>query len=307
MIRVTVLALLLVLGGPVEAGWRKGASLPGAVPDAVAARDGQALYVMSGALGAGMRPFFELYDLRGDGWRPLTPIPRLASRFGLAAGRGRVFVTGGVDGTSKLTDGLWMYAPETAFWIELGALMSPRAGHASLVVDDNVLVVGGIGPQASAVESYSLTTGKWRRWPTKMPRQVADAAATRFGDELVLAGGMAANGRDVAAVQAVNVNTGAWRRLPNLPQAASGGALVVLADGLHYLGGYSQASQSVLSQHYRLSNGVWQARPPLPQGRHQMAYGSDNQRAVLIGGALGGGFYALFTGSDTVSIYQPSK
>ena len=310
MTRIILPALLLLLTAlvqptPALAGWRIGVSLPNALPDAVVARAGNQLYVMSGALGAGMRPFFELYDMRDDSWRPLTPIPRLASRFAIAADKGRVFVTGGIDANSAINDALWIYAPETAIWINLGKMPAPRAGHASAGFNNQLFIVGGIGKNAARVESYGLANGQWKIWPQPMLARVADAAHVILGDELVLAGGIDAAGRDVAIVQAFNMQSGQWRRLPDLPIAASGGALVALGGRLHYLGGYSQSQQKVHNSHLRLDKNKWQKQAAMPQGRHQMGAAAYGNRLVLIGGAVGGGFYALFTGSDNVSIFEP--
>ena len=36
-----------------------------------------------------------------------------------------------------------------------------------------------------------------------------------------------------------------------------------------------------------------------------MAYYADGKQFFLIGGAVGGGFYAAFTASDRVSVFRP--
>ena len=66
---------LLAFSAPAFAGWRDVTNLPAAVSDAVAAAVDDGLYVMSGAPGQGLRQFFEFYDTKNDGWRPLTPMP----------------------------------------------------------------------------------------------------------------------------------------------------------------------------------------------------------------------------------------
>ena len=86
---------LLMASTAAIAEWREGTRLPTAVPHAVAAEMDGKLYVMSGKVGQGLRSFFEQYDLQNDGWRPLTPLPVNISQYAIAAGTGRVFVTGG--------------------------------------------------------------------------------------------------------------------------------------------------------------------------------------------------------------------
>ena len=97
--RIICLSLLL-LGTGAAAEWRDVSRLPTAVPHAVAAEMDGKLYVMSGKVGQGLRSFFEQYDLKNDGWRPLTPLPTNISQYAIAAGTGRVFVTGGRDNTT---------------------------------------------------------------------------------------------------------------------------------------------------------------------------------------------------------------
>lgn len=291
-----------------RADWREGAPLPSAVPAAVGAQMDGGFYVMSGAVGAGMRSFFELYDLRADGWRPLTPLPVALSRFSIAAGGGRVFVTGGRDAQrGALSRQLWLYMPQTALWLQLRPMPVARAGHASFIANGRLFVIGGIGKNARQGLVYDIAKAEWRTGMAAMPLALANMAATHIGDEIILAGGVDARGRDSRVVLAYNTKTDKWRRLAALPQAASGGALVELDGALHYAGGYSQGGQQVLDGHLRLVKGRWVAQPAMKQGLHQMAYAAFRNRMVIIGGALGGGFYANFTASDRVAIYtRPS-
>lgn len=302
-----VLPLVLALISPATAEWREGTRLPTAVPHAVAAEMDGKLYVMSGKVGQGLRSFFEQYDLKNDGWRPLTPLPANISQYAIAAGTGRVFVTGGRENnTARLSSGLWMYAPNTAVWLELGTLPSPRADHVSYFDGKRLFVFGGIGRDAALVQSFNAETGKWSNWKNPMPTPISAAAFTRRGDELIFAGGIDPRGRPVKAVQAFNLKTGAWRALPDLPLAASGGALAVIGGQLHFAGGFSPAKSQVLESHNKLVGQRWQRQGVLPGGgRHRMAYHGNDDRFVLIGGAIGGGFYALFTASDRVSIFTP--
>ena len=92
-----IFALAFAFGlpsSPVSAEWQRGAALPTAVPHAVAAEMEGNLFVLSGKVGQGLRSFFEQYDLRNDGWRPLTPMPVAISQFSLACGQRSRFGVG---------------------------------------------------------------------------------------------------------------------------------------------------------------------------------------------------------------------
>ena len=294
----------ILISTPAYADWRDGTSLPTAVSDAVAASIDDGLYVMSGAPGRGLRQFFEFYDTQNDGWRPLTPMPASLWRFSLTSGNGQLYVTGGRDqATGDLSPGVWMYTPQSAIWVELPALPDPRAGHASFFADGHVYLIGGVGANSTQVVRYVSRAGRWESVGAPMPVPVANAAWTRKGDQLIIAGGVRPDGRDTKFVQTFNIKTLKWARLADLPQASSGGALGVVGDALHYAGGFSQAQQMVLARHVGLAEGAWRDLAEMPQGRHQMAYAGDGERLFIIGGALGGGFYSLFTGSNRVHVF----
>jgi N-acetylneuraminic acid mutarotase len=301
-----ILSFIWVAFTPAHADWKSASALSAAVPKASAAEMEGRLYVMSGSLGTGLRRFFELYDIERDGWRPLTPLPTALRRFSLSAGAGRVFVMGGQDSeTGAMSSKLWMYAPESAVWFELANMPLARLGHASFVEQNLIYVLGGFGAEAERVQSYNLDTGKWQSFAAKIPAIVSDAAVARMGQDYVLAGGTTETGADSVVVQAFSPATKSWRRLPDLPEASSGGALGVVQGHLHYVGGFSTQRNQVLATHYRLKDGQWQNLATMPQGRHQMAYYGTGDALIVIGGALGRGFYSLFTASDGVSIYRP--
>lgn len=303
----SLFAALVFSALPSKAEWRQGAALSTTLPQAVAAEMEGKLFVISGKAGQGLRSFFEQYDMRSDGWRPLTPMPVDLSHVALAAAAGRVFVSGGRENEgARLSSALWMYAPDTAIWLELGALPTPRADHMSVIHKDRLFVFGGIGADAARVQSYDIEKSKWRSWKNPMPVPVSEAAFAQRGDEVIIAGGRNAAGRPVKNVQAFNLNTGKWRQLPPLPIAVTGGALGVVDGGLHFAGGFSPARGKVMESHNRLVGKRWQRQTPMPDGgRHRMAYHATGDKFVLIGGAVGGGFYALFTASDRVSVFTP--
>ena len=303
--RKTVFSLvLLVFSAPAFAGWRDVTDLPAAVSDAVAAAVDDGFYVMSGAPGRGLRQFFEFYDTKNDGWRPLTPMPASLWRFSITAGNGQLYVTGGRDqATGDMTPNVWMYTPQSAIWVELPALPQARAGHASFFADGSVYVIGGVGEKSDRVLRYVSRLGRWETVGAAMPEPVANTAWTKKDDLLIVAGGVRADGRDSKTVQAFNIKTLKWSRLAALPQASSGGALGVVDGALHYAGGFSQSAQKVLARHVRYNGKVWRDLAAMPQGRHQMAYAGSGSEFFIIGGALGGGFYSLFTGSNRAHLF----
>lgn len=323
IVRVLVLALwvsIFVLSVPVGAdvsvrgGWRDVASLPVAVPDARAAYMDGEIYVLSGSVGRGLRRFFEVYDVRGDGWRPLVPLPVDILSFSMTAAGDRLFVIGGRDVLGgALVAQVWAYIPAISVWVSLGMLPEPRAGHASVQIDDALYVFGGDtiadgkASPARDILRYDLLHRTWLRIG-KLPIAMRDIAIAVSDGKVFLAGGRNMGG-DLKTVYTFDPSQGErrqWTRLSDLPYAVSGGALAQLSDGLHFVGGFSSMTHEVRAQHFSLAPGMrgWQARADLPQGRHRMATAVVDDQFYIIGGALGGGFYALFTASDTVHVYD---
>ena len=290
-----------------EAGWQLGTPVPQAVPNASAVTQDDMIYLLSGSVGNGLRRFFEAYDVRGDGWRPLTPLPVDRVQFAMSAGSGQIIATGGrVSGSSKISDGAWMFSPAKGQWSQLNPMPGRRADHVSAIVGQSLYVFGGTGDEIDKIYLYNMNTGLWSILETQMPVPVSQTAIMVKGDNIIIAGGVTSDGKATAIVQSFDTKTGSWRRLPSLPHPLIGAAIGLLDDGIHIFGGYTNAPQKTYDVHYLLSSrGNWVKQAKLPEARHHAGYAVVNNRIFIIGGAVGSGFYALFTATDTVHIYAP--
>lgn len=305
-----VAALIMLTSPSMAQAWRSGAALPQSVSGAVAASIDDRIYVLSGTVGTGIRRFFEVYDTRGDGWRPLPPMPVDRVQFSVAAGQGQIIVTGGFSiDTGKFSDTVWRFHPTRSLWTQMPAMPGRRAGHASAVIGNMLYVVGGVGAGAAQVYAYNLKQGRWSVLPTKMPIPASQIAITNYGHELVIVGGRDMNGRTIGAVQIYDTKANTWRKAPELPAPRSGAAVGLLGDQLHVVGGYRLSPPKTVDEHYVLdmAKGAtkWRRAAALPQARHHAAYAALPSGFYILGGALGGGFYAPFTATNSVHIFRP--
>jgi len=313
-----LIAALVMLASPSWAqAWRSGAPLPQSVSGAVAAAIDDRIYVLSGTVGTGIRRFFEVYDTRGDGWRPLPPMPVDRVQFGVASGhgqikgQGQIIVTGGFSiETGKFSDTVWRFSPTQSLWTQMPAMPGRRAGHASAVIGNMLYVVGGVGAGAAQLYAYNLKQGRWAVLPTTMPIPASQIAITTYGDELVIVGGRDRNGRIIGAVQIYNTKTNTWRKATELPAPRSGAAIGMLGDQLHVVGGYRLSPPKTVDEHYVLDmtkqeTAQWRRAAALPQARHHAGYAALPSGFYILGGALGGGFYAPFTATNSVHIFRP--
>lgn len=305
-----VLLLLGILSraDAAKADWIKRSALPVAIAHSSAELIGEEIFVLRNNWHAKADNFFEAYDVTGDGWRPLMPLPVDRSNFGVASSRDRLFVTGGINPQSELmSDGLWSFSPAMSQWYQLPPMPGVRAYHKSIVVDDFLYVFGGRGLNSNKTYRYDIIRSEWRVLQVEMPVQRVEFAIAELGGEIYLVGGRGRQNEIFSDVHIFNPQSGGWRRGPDLPVSISGGSLVELDGRLHLLGGYALAPNKTLASHYLLEPGgqSWRALPAMPSPRHHAAAVDAGGKIIVIGGALGVGFYAFFTASDDVSIYTP--
>lgn len=283
------------------ASWKAGAEMPAIVPTAEAVHINQKIYVLSGSVGHGMRQFFEVYDIAEDGWRSLTPLPSKIQDFASAAMNGRILVTGGRDiDSGEPLSSAWIYAVESAVWVQVSPMPRPVYGHRMVAIDNFVYVFAGAGQRE--IFAYNIDQGNWDIF-ADMPVALVGAAATADAKgNLIIAGGAGDDGQDRKTVLSLDIDTKQWTRLPDLPLPVRNASLVSLSDGLHIVGGFDGKAKKSLDLHFTLNNGKWEKSPKLPQARYRMASAVADDTLYIMGGAAGAGFFSWFTGSDRLYI-----
>ena len=159
----------------------------------VAVHDGKIYY--AGGLSQGKAvPWFDVYDPKTDSWSELPDMPAAKDHFQAQVVGSRFYAIGGRD--TKIDS---ITAENDAFDFRLGTWVSdlspmptPRAGYASAVVGNEIVVLGGEGPSRTfaEVEAYKPSTNTWRALdPMPDPRHGIQAVACG-GDIYVAAGGL---------------------------------------------------------------------------------------------------------------------
>ena len=126
----------------------------------VAALDGK-LYV-----GGGVRSdaVFEEYDPGTNTWRRLPDLPTPRNRLRAVACAGRIWMIGGMQATDEgLTDRptVESYDPARGTWRTEPSLNHARHGHAAVVLDGRILVLGGSDGDGTG-EILDPDDGAWR-------------------------------------------------------------------------------------------------------------------------------------------------
>ena len=146
----------------------------------------------------------------------------------------------------------WFLAPSgpalaQPVWEAAAPLPTPRSEMRAAVLDGEVIVPGGLGPDRTldVVEAYRPADGSWRTLPS-LPEPVHHAGVAAADGRLFVSGGY----RDLRFVPATDLwaydpAAGGWERLPNLPEPRAGHALVAVDGALYVVGGIGRRSQAV--------------------------------------------------------------
>jgi len=214
-------------GAPAPAGissaeWRDLPPAPGGARQEVAAATvGGKVYVVGGLLAdqtATARA--EAYDPVTRTWTTAPPLP-IELHHPMAAGfRGRLYVLGGIMQRLGGPDSTRVFVLEGSRWAAAPALHRPRGAGAAVVVNDRIVVVGGIDG-ANEVAPVEIFDGSSWRDGAPMPSPLDHVGAATDGRYVYVAGGRR-NGHHYGTFQRYDPVTDSWKRLPNMPTARSG-------------------------------------------------------------------------------------
>ncbi|MBF5044562.1 MULTISPECIES: kelch repeat-containing protein [Myxococcaceae] len=243
--------------------------------------DGKSIYALAGS-GAGGVPVREVERFDGTRWQVETQLPGDGLNAPAAVVLGdTLYLVGGFSGVSNLpTDRVYRYSLSQHTWSEAAPLPAPRGGHAAVVLDGKLHVLGGGNSQSTlALHSvYDPATNTWsERAP--LPRSEGSPAALAVDGKLWAIGGRSGPS-DFGEVYLYDPAQDRWSSGPPIPPRGTAGA-VRYRGALYVIGGESQALGRSLDSVLRLdpTEGTWRDAPPLPTARNYA-------RAVLLGDAI---------------------
>ena len=149
----------------------------------------------------------------------------------------QVLLTGGAKADC------WLMDLTHNTWTQMPSMRNARRFHRSVLVGDNVYVVGGIEGSDTvtrAVERLSLTKRQWSSQPD-LPRPVRSPAVTSYGQTVFVFGGRDGTKSTLTCTQAYNTVTGQWVTLAEMPSMCDLGAAVSLSRYIYLVGGFSKS------------------------------------------------------------------
>jgi N-acetylneuraminic acid mutarotase len=303
-----VLALALTAFAPVQPApghWRR-------EPDLLTPRAAHAVAVTSDAIfvlgGTGLdgKPVLDVERFDGKAWTRESSLPGEGVNAPAAAAIGDdLFLIGGFGTTSnRPVTNLWRYNTKTRQWTEAAPLPAPRGGHAAVVMEGHLHVIGG-GNSVSTIDDHSIYDPRSNSWSTgtPLPRSLGSPAAVVIGSKLYSIGGRSGP-NDFGDVYVYDAATKAWTAGVAIDARGTGGAAVI-GTSIYYFGGESQAKSIVLDEVLRLDRGAtqWVRDTPLPTGRNFARTVIFKDRVFVVGGSTTYGRSHASPGSGVVESF----
>ncbi|MDX9911827.1 MAG: kelch repeat-containing protein [Phycisphaerales bacterium] len=305
------LALALVVRHPAQAAgaqqatdtWSAAPSMAFERSAHAVASDDHAIYVVAGTGGTPPRPIEAVERFDGREWTTLATLPGPGLNApSLSIVDGRLYVVGGFSGTTNLpTSTVHVYDPESRQWSTAAPLPDARGGHAAVVLEGKIHVIGG-GNDRSTLATHSVYDPEADAWSdlAPLPRSEGSPAAVVYDGRIWAIGGRS-GGDDFGEVYIFDPGTGAWSQGPPLPPRGTHGA-VVFHGAIHVFGGESQAEHRVMGEALRLDpeTHAWRAIDPLTTPRNYARAAVIDGAVFVIGGSTEPGGSHASRGSAAV-------
>ena len=188
--------------------------------------------------------------------------------------QGCLIVTGGYDGnlhaTSDLIYELQFDAPY--FRCILSRMLKRRRYHNTHVFDHNLLIAGGRTTDSckdnlSSVVLYDIKKRECKQL-APLPYEVSKMATVKWGDNIVVIGGIDKRGKALNTVIIYNVKTEQSHMLPPMKFKRWGCTAVVIRNYIVVLGGYAEQGSLKSVEAFSFENYTWEELPEMSQARY---------------------------------------
>ena len=250
------------------------------------ASTGDAIYAIGGT-GDGGAPVLQVERFDGREWRDETTLPGegLNAPAAVAIGN-KIFVIGGFKTVTNVpTSEVLVYDVVTRAWSSAARISAPRGGHAAVVVDGKIHVIGG-GNSRSTLADHSEYDPVTNVWTERAPlsRAKGSPAAVAFEGKLYSIGGRSGPA-DFGDVEIYDPLVDRWFAGPSIEPRGTAGAAVYCGT-IYVFGGESQAKNATLDEVLRLDSqrAAWNAAAPMRSARNYARAVTFKGSVYLIGG-----------------------
>ena len=183
----------------------------------------------------------------------------------------KLMVTGGRDGhgTSDKIHEMQVVPPYTVK--TLSRMPEPRRDHCTEISDDSLLILGGTTTifdrdNLSSVVLYDIKNNVCKQL-APLPYEVSRIATVRWGDNVVVIGGVDKRGKVLNTVIMYNVKTEQSHMLPPMRCKRYACTAVVVGNNI-VLGGFGEQEKLKSVESFNFQRYAWQELPEMSQSRY---------------------------------------
>ena len=180
--------------------------------------------------------------------------------------------TGGYDGnaTSDKIQEVQVVPPYTVK--TLSKMPGPKQRHCTEIFDDSLLILGGTTGSfgqnvVSSVVLYDIKNNVCKRLKP-LPYGVSDMATVRWGDNVVVIGGLNERGNALDTVVMYNVKTEQSHMLPSMTCKRWGCTSVVVGNNIVVVGGAGEQGPMKSVEIFNFKHLTWQEFPEMSEARY---------------------------------------
>ena len=147
----------------------------------------------------------------------------------------------------------------------------PRQGHCTEIFDDSLLILGGSTTtfdqhSLSSVVLYDIKINVCKQL-APLPYEVSLMATVRWGDNVVVIGGVDKHSKPLNTVIMYNVKT-EKSHMPPMRCKRRGCTAVVVGNNIVVLGGNGRQRDLKSVESFNFERNTWQELPQMSQARH---------------------------------------
>ena len=227
------------------------------------------IYALAGTDEHG-KPILDVEAYDGKEWKVETSLPGEGLNAPTVSLVGdKLYVMGGFKAVSNSpTNEAQVYDLQTHQWSKASPLPRSRGGHAAVVLDGKIHLLGG-GNSVSTISDHSVYDPATNHWSelAPLPRDEGSPAAVAVAGKIYIIGGRSGYS-DFGDVYIYDPVTDAWSTGPGIEPRGTAGA-VEYCRGIYLFGGESQAERNNLDSVLRLDleDNKWESVTPLPAPR----------------------------------------
>jgi large repetitive protein len=217
---------------------------------------------------------------------------------------GLVLVTGGLDGSGKITATAELYNPSTGIFSATGNMRVGRQLHtATLLNNGMVLITGGVDPSynvESSAEIYNPATGTFAVTGSMHTTRWNHSATMLVGGKVLVAGGEDLNSAGITSAELYDPTTGIFSPTGNMNTGHYDHTATVLSSGLVLVAGGRSWGTTASAELYDVRTGAFTSVGNMKSARYNHTATLLNDGRVLLAGG------AVDSPTQTAEIYDPA-